>query len=34
MPNKQEDIKIDQISTVKVKCDALLITAISFEPRP
>ena len=34
MPNGQEDIKIDQISTVMVKCDFLSIPAISLDPRP
>ena len=34
MPNGQEDIKINQIGTVMVKCYVLSIPAISLDPRP
>ena len=34
MPNGQEGIKIDQIGTVMVKCDVLLIPAITLDTRP
>ena len=32
MPNGQKDIKIDQLGTVMVKCDVLLIPALSLDP--